>query len=140
MPFQKGGEFKMNVDPDYDVMLSEGNSNFIALRKVKFGTGQDEECNPEDRKYALMKIGVNGAGDEKLQKAFQFANEDMLHDLTNALVEAGFGDTKEILLSTKKREDFEKIIPFVFSKDDVIETSDGEFYDPREILLAKMME
>lgn len=133
MPF--GGEFKYNKDPDFDHLISESGSNFIALRKIKFGKSQDdEEVQPEDRKLDLRKWSIDAEGNERMLKGIQFPDDESVDELVNTLVELGYGDTKHILVSLKDRDEFGKIIPFVFTDADIIETDDGEYFDPRKVL------
>lgn len=133
MPF--GGEFKYNKDPDFDYLISESGSNFIALRKIKFGKSQDdEEVTPEDRKLDLRKWSIDAEGNERMLKGISFPDDESVDELVNTLVELGYGDTKHILTSLKDRDEFGKIIPFVFTDADIIESDDGEYYDPRKVL------
>ena len=132
MPFS--GEFKYNKDPDFDYLISESGTNFIALRKIKFGKAQDDECKPEDRKLDLRKWSIDQDGNERMLKGIQFHDNDSVDELTNTLVELGYGDTKHVLTCLKEREEFAKIIPFVFTDKDIIEGDDGEYYDPRKVL------
>lgn len=129
-----GGEFKYNKDPEFDYLISESGSNFLALRKIKFGKSQDDEVEPEDRKLDLRKWSIDAEGNERMLKGVQFPDEESVDELANTLVELGYGDTKHILTSLKEREEFAKIIPFVFTDEDIIETDSDEYYDPRKVL------
>lgn len=130
------GEFKYNKDPNFEYLISESGSNFISLRKIKFGSSQDDETiSDEDRKLDLRKWSIDAEGNERMLKGIQFPDDESVDELVNVLTELGYGDTKQVLLNLKGREEFSKIVPFVFTDEDIIETDDNEYYDPREVLL-----
>lgn len=144
MPFSK--EFKYNQEPDFDYIISEGGSTFVAIRKIKFGVGQDEECDPEDRKIDIRKWSIDADGNERMLKGINLEDE-AVDELVNTLVSLGYGGTNEIITGIKDREDFkESITPFVVNIIDNVDTESlreklhekkkKEYFDPKEVLGA----
>ena len=50
------------------------------------------------------------------------------------LIDAGFGNTKEILLKLKERDDFKSSVETLYDTED---PGDGEYFDARELLLSE---
>ena len=59
---------------------------------------------------------------------------DATNDLTDGLVDVGFGHTKNILKSVSKREDFKDSIEHINDNDEG--DDDGEMFDMRDLLLG----
>ena len=135
-------EFKLEIDPELDVVFDEGPGNsFLAMRKLRW----DENSN---FKIDLRKWFTNADGEEIAGKGFSFITEDGPNNLVNCLIDNGFGDTKEIVESIAKRDDF--IDALAYSADaldslgldelkekvkQVAENTESEsFYDPKELL------
>lgn len=139
MPFSK--EFKYNQEPDFDYIISEGGSNFVAVRKIKFGVGQDEECNPEDRKIDIRKWSIDAEGNERALKGVNL-NDEAVDELVSTLVKLGYGDTSEIINGIKDREEFmDLIIPFTIEnidlgdlKEELHNKNKKKYFDPKEVL------
>lgn len=128
-------KFKIVDQDTFDYIIDEGGAGFLALRKIAWKVGQDEEHDPDKVRIDIRKWRLDPDGSERMSKGCSMRPE-AANELANTLIKAGFGDTKEILTSLKDREDFAKVIPIVFTDDDIIESEDGDIYDPRKVLLG----
>ena len=121
--------FKYNVLSDR--VFDEKGSTFLAMRRVAWGVKGAEPDN-EKAKLELRKWN-NRDGKEMPNKGFSFLTEDGPHELTKALLEEGFGNTKDVLGIIRGREDFEESVNSLY--DDGGDAS-GEYFDPRSILFG----
>ena len=77
---------------------------------------------------------VNADG-ERAGKGFSFSTEEGPGELVVGLIDAGFGKTKDILKSVRKRKDFLEAAKTI--NDDQDENDDsGEIFDMRDLLLG----
>lgn len=118
---------------DVNIIVEEKGSQFIALRKVQWG---EEGCerNPDKANYELRKWRVDAEGNESAQKGVTFFSEEGVHNTVSELIDAGFGNTKEILLKLKERDDFKSSVETLYDTED---PGDGEYFDARELLLSE---
>lgn len=135
-------EFNLEIDPSLDVVFDEGSGNsFLAMRKLRW----DENSN---FKIDLRKWFTNSDGEEIAGKGFSFITEEGPNNLVNCLIDNGFGDTKDIVESISKRDDFIDALAYseraldALGLDElkdkvkkVAESAEAEsFYDPKELL------
>ena len=66
-------------------------------------------------------------------KGYTFSTPEGPGELTVGLIDAGFGETKEILRSVRKRDDFLDAAKTINEDND---NSDGETFDMRDLLLG----
>ena len=116
-----------------DGIFDERGSTFCSMRLVQW-CGEDEEPNREKAKLELRKWRVTTDGQERADKGLSFLTENGPHELTKVLIDHGYGNTKDILLSLKKREDFNESVEHLFDKEEL--STDGEYFDMRSALLA----
>ena len=129
-----------NFDPekkfDYHVVsdrvFDEKGSTFLAMRRVAWGVPQSEEPEEGKARLELRKWNIRD-GKEMANKGFSFLTEEGPHELTNALLEEGFGHTKDVLNIIKTREDFREAVENMSIDGD----ASGEYFDPRSMLLEE---
>lgn len=102
---------------------------FRRVQWVKSG----EEPDIAKAKLELRKIYVNGEG-EKPGKGYTFSTEEGPSELTLALINSGFGGTKDILRAVRKREDFLESAKTINEDDD--DSTNGEMFDMRDLLMG----
>ena len=104
MAFSKNGEFKYSFRGVNRVVEEKGNQ-FIRFAQIAWA-GEDEEVEPSKIKYDLRRYFTDADGVEKMGKGVTFLSDNGPTELTNILVEEGFGNTSKILDSIKTRDDF----------------------------------
>ena len=127
--FHKDASFDYHVFKDYGLTFDEKQSSCGTLRKVQWikNGGEPDESKA---KLEIRKIKIDPEGETKL-KGYSFATEEGPHELVEGMVDLGFGDTKKILKSVRKREDF--MDPATNINNDT--TDDGsELFDMRDLL------
>lgn len=130
----------INFDPDKkfdyhvvsDRVFDEKGSTFLAMRRIAWGVPQNEEPDPDKVKLELRKWNIRD-GKEMANKGFSFLTEEGPHELTNALLEEGFGHTKDVLNIIKTRDDFREAVENMSVDGD----ASGEYFDPRSMLLEE---
>lgn|SRR5574344_569097 len=117
------------------IIFDEKGSTYIAMRKtqwLKSGSEPDES----KAKLELRKWRVTPEGEERPDKGFSFLTDNGPSELAKVLIENGYGDTKEILLQLKKRDNFKASVDNLFTEDNTSNT-DGEYFDMRNALLSE---
>lgn len=125
-------DLKYEIFKDYNIPFDEKGSSVGVVRLVqwhKSGTEADES----KAKLEIRKISVSSEG-ETIRKGYTFSTPEGPHELVKGLIDVGFGDTKEILRSVRKRDDFLEAAKTI--NDDNNESSDGETFDMRDLLLG----
>jgi hypothetical protein len=120
-----------HVFHDYNVNIDCGPSSYISVRKAqwcKIGV----EPNIDKAKIEIRKINVTPEGETPLKGVSM--NEKEVNDLTVGLAEAGFGETKELLKTISKRDNFKDTVENIDKDPD--DESDGELFDMRSLLLG----
>jgi len=116
---------------DLDRIVDEKGSVFIALRKIAWGCGKDD--NPEDLdipvKLDLRKYYNTDQG-ERMDKGVSFLTEEGPNELTKVLLEEGYGNTAQCLSVLLKRSDIKDAVNTITNGD----TEEEGYYDPRELL------
>lgn len=130
MAFSKNGEFKYSFRGVNRVVEEKGNQ-FIRFAQIAWA-GEDEEVEPSKIKYDLRRYFTDADGVEKMGKGVTFLSDNGPTELTNILVEEGFGNTSKILDSIKTRDDFADAVRESYG-DKAQESDDGTF-DLRDIL------
>lgn len=116
---------------DYDVVFDEKGNTCGTLRKVQW-VKEGKEPDESKAKLEIRHLIVNEQG-ETFGKGYSFSTEEGPHELTLALIDNGFGDTKDIIKSISKRDNF---VDAVKNIDVTVEDSDGEMFDMRDLLLG----
>lgn len=126
----------INIKPvffeDINAIFDEHGNTFLAMRRTQW-LKEGETPDKDKSKIELRKWRVTAEG-ERADKGFSFLTEDGPNQLVNSLIDNGFGDTKEILLKLKERDNFKDSVEHLFDKEDL--SSDGEYFDMRTMLLA----
>lgn len=132
-------EFKLELDPSLNVVFDEapGSNSFLALRRLKWSDNSPFRVD-------IRKWFTNAEGEEIAGKGVSFMTPEGPGNLINALLENGFGDTRETISSLKNREDFAVALKEVIVENNIdldsinvsIDQLDGgaSFYDPKSIL------
>lgn len=126
-----------NIKPvyfgDLNAIIDEKGTQFIAMRKTQWlaeGKEKDEsKAHLEIRKYLIDKDGV-----EKPGKGVSFLTDDGPNTLAEVLVDNNYGNTKTLLKSLKKREDFKNSVEHLYDKEE--DAAEGDFFDMRSLLLS----
>ena len=124
---------KYKIFEGADDIFDEKGSMFLAMRRVAWYSEGKEEPGEEKAKLELRKWLINKEGEEQPHKGFSFLTENGPHDLTKMLVQKGYGDTKELLIALKDREDFKESVEHMY--DDNSENV-SEYFDARSTLLS----
>lgn len=112
-------------------IFDEKDSSFLAIRKVQWvkdGAEPDEtKAKLEIRRWTVQD------GKEVALKGCAFLTDEGPHNLTKALIQEGYGHTKEVLGELKHREDFKDAVEHL---NDDESFGEGEYFDMRSILLT----
>lgn len=117
---------------ELDGIFDEKGKVFCSMRKVQW-VKEGQEPDEEKAKLELRKYTIGPEG-EIPGKGLTFLTENGPHELTNVLIDEGFGDTREILRKLKKRDDFREAVETLFENAPA-DDSDGEYFDMRSVLL-----
>ena len=120
-----------HVFKDYDVIFDEKGSKYGTIRKVQW---VKEGKEPDESKAKLeIRHMVNMPEGETFGKGYAFDTEEGPHELTEAMVECGFGDTKNILKKLVRRDNFKDSVENFDKEDEIL--SSGEMFDMRDLML-----
>ena len=125
----KSSEFSYEAQEGFDFIIEESGNNSINLRKISW--------NGRPYKLDLRKYSYKD-GKESMLKGISISDEGA-NELTEVLIENGYGDTKRIIKALRTRENFteEMLEPdYVFEDDNESE----EFYDPKQLLALDVVE
>ena len=128
--FEKSS-LQYHVFKDYNIQFDEKGSTCGTVRKVQW-VREGKEPDEEKAKIEIRHVTVNDSGETPL-KGYAFSTPEGPGELIVGMIEAGFGDTKEILRATRKREDFLEAAKNINEDDSFTE---GETFDMRDLLLG----
>lgn len=115
---------------DFNIPFDEKGSTCGTVRRVQW-VKEGSEPDESKAKIEIRKTYINSEG-EKLGKGYTFSTPEGPGELAIGLISAGFGDTKEILRTVRKRDDFLQAATTI---NEEIESDDsGEMYDMRDLL------
>ena len=123
---------KYKIFDGTDNIFDEKGSTFLAMRRVAWFSDGDAEPGEDKAKLELRKWKANENGVDSPMKGFAFLTDDGPHCLTEMLVDNGYGRTSKVLLSLKKRDDFEESVKHMYDEED---ESGTEYFDARADLL-----
>ena len=133
MAFNNNVDLCYKVFKDFNILFDEKAGSFGAVRLsqwYKKGTEPDEnKAKYEIRKFSIDKDGVT----EIPNKGVSISSKEAMDDLTDGLVDKNFGNTRNILKSVSKRDDFKDTLNNINNDPD--DNSDGELFDMRNLLL-----
>lgn len=124
MAWNKDKEFSMEIEDNFDFILEEGQNTSINLRRISW--------NGRPSKIDIRKWVYND-GAERAMKGVSLSDEGA-DELTNVLIEQGFGNTKRIIKAIKAREDYDGSISGNVTEDIAEDDGSEEYYDPSELL------
>lgn len=125
-------EFKYAIMDNIDYTLEEQGNQFTALRKIRWGDS--------DKEYLELRRWRNTPdGGEQAAKGCTFMTDEGPANLINALIELGYGNTKEVLGKLSDRPDFRKSLNSLLGKDDElyddnVGTLEDDYYDPKSLI------
>ena len=123
---------RYHIFKDYNIPFDEKGTTYGTVRKVQW-VKEDNEPDEDKAKIEIRKVYTSGA-EEKVGKGYTFSTHEGPGELVSGLIEAGFGETKNILKSVRKREDFADAVANINNDED--DNSDGDMFDMRDLLLA----
>lgn len=109
-------DFKYKV-VGIDEIIEERGNTISRIREIKWGDG-------DNIKLDIRRYHIDKNGDEKMSKGFGFVTEDGPTNLTNILVEQGYGDAKFILKHLKDRDEVKDLLEDVDIDEDEMEEVD----------------
>jgi hypothetical protein len=129
--FDKNSSLQYHVFKDYNIQFDEKGTTCGTVRKVQW-VREGKEPDEEKAKIEIRHVTVNDSGETPL-KGYAFSTPEGPGELIVGMIDAGFGDTKEILRAVRKREDFLDAANTINEDDDF---GDGETFDMRDLLLG----
>ena len=117
---------------DYGITFDEKGNTWGSVRKVQW-LKDGKEPDESKAKIEIRKFTQTNEG-ERMMKGYTFSTPEGPSELVIGLIGVGFGDTKEILRTVRKREDFLEAAKTINSDDD--ENNNGETFDMRDLLLG----
>ena len=123
---------RYHIFKDYNIPFDEKGTTYGTVRKVQW-VKEGNEPDEDKAKIEIRKVYTSGA-EEKVGKGYTFSTPEGPGELVSGLIEAGFGETKNILKSVRKREDFADAVTNINNDED--DNSDGDMFDMRDLLLA----
>lgn len=129
------GDFKYRIC-GLDRVVDEKGGAFIALRKIAWNVGPDDEVDESKIKLDIRKYYTTAEG-EKMNKGVSLLTEDGAHELVHVMIDEGYGDTGKCLTMLKDRPDFKQGVNYAFG----LESDDDmdDFFDPRTLLEEVMV-
>lgn len=126
------GNLTYHVFKDFGIAFDEKGSTVGSMRKVQW-VKEGDEPDESKAKIELRKIYTSGET-EKVGKGYTFSTPEGPSELALGLIEAGFGETKNILRTLRTRDDFAEAVNTINDDDDA--NSDGdELFDMRSLLM-----
>ena len=123
--------FKCHVFEDFGIFDEKG-STWGSLRRVQWIKG-DSQPDINKAKLEIRKLTQTSEG-ERIMKGYTFGSEEGPSELVHCMIDAGFGDTKEILRKVRKRSDFMEAATNINVENE--DNNDGETFDMRDLLLG----
>lgn len=122
---------RCHIFKDYGITFDEKGSTWGTVRKVQW-IKDGKEPDESKAKIEIRKFTQTNEG-ERMMKGYTFSTPEGPGELILGLINAGFGDTKDILRAVRKREDFLEAAKTINEDND---DSDGETFDMRDLLLG----
>lgn len=88
------GEFKFSIR-GIDRIIEEKGNQFLALRQIAWGVGDDEPVDRDKIRLDLRKYRVDDNGKEIMSKGVSFMTDEGPSELVHVLLEEGYGNTKK---------------------------------------------
>lgn len=126
---------KFKINPELiDSIFEEKGSQYSAVRYVQW-YGDTEEPNEDKYKMEIRRWRVDEDGNDLAMKGFTFMTEEGPNELTETLVENGYGNSLNLLKSILNRDDVKEDIKNFngekIADNDSDNTLENEYYDNR---------
>ena len=118
---------------DINEIVEERGNQYTAIRKVQW-IKEGEDPDPDKGKLEIRKWMIQKDGTEQANKGVVFMTEDAPNQLAEILVKNNYGDTKSLVKSLLKRENFKDSIQNLDKDEDL--SNNGEYFDMRDMLLS----
>lgn len=118
---------------DINEIIEEKGNQYTAIRKVQW-IKEGDEPDPEKGKIEIRKWMIQKDGSEQANKGVTFMTEEGPNQLAEILVDHDYGNTKTLVKSLLKRDNFKESIENL-NKDDT-DDLDGNYFDMRDMLLS----
>ena len=125
-------EMQYHIFEDYNIPFDEKGTTCGTVRRVQWVKG-GAEPDESKAKIEIRKVYTSGA-EEKTGKGYTFSTPEGPGELICGLIKAGFGKTKEIIKSVRRRDDFVEAVKTIDEDEDG--GDDGEMFDMRDLLLS----
>ena len=133
MAFNTNSDICYKMFKDFNILFDEKAGSFGSVRLAQWykkGTEPDET----KAKYEIRKFSIDKDGSTEIpNKGITISSKEAMDDLTDGLVDKDFGNTRNILKSISKRDDFKDTVNNINNDPD--DNSDGELFDMRSLLL-----
>lgn len=126
-------DLRYHIFKDLEIPFDEKGATCGTVRLVQW-VKEGEEPNIDKAKLEIRKVYTSGA-EEKLGKGYTFSTPEGPNELVEGLIDAGYGDTKEILRKLRDRENFMEAATTINEDND--DNSDGDMFDMRDLLLSR---
>ena len=114
--------FQYSVLEGFDFIIEEFGNSSTNLRKISW--------NGRPHKLDLRKYSYKD-GEERMLKGISLT-DDGSNELTNVLIEQGYGDTRRIIKALRKRDDFNESL--LDPNIEIDDSDEEEYYDPKQLL------
>ncbi len=121
-----------HVFKDYGITFDEKGSTWGTVRKVQWIKGE-KEPDESKAKVEIRKFTQTSEG-ERMMKGYTFSTPEGPGELVIGLINAGFGETKDILKEVRKRDNFLEAAKHINEEND--DNGSGESFDMRDLLLG----
>ena len=121
-----------HIFKDYGITFDEKGSTWGSVRKVQW-LKADKEPDESKAKIEIRKFTQTSDG-ERMMKGYTFSTPEGPGELVVGLINAGFGNTKEILREVRKRDDFLESAKHINENNE--DDYSGEMFDMRDLLLG----
>lgn len=116
---------KYTVLDDFDHIVDEKANTFIAVRKLVWGEVDADNVDKNKIRFDIRKWYTRSDGTESVGKGVSFITEQGPHNLAKMLVENNYGDTKDLLVGLKDRDNFRSSLNSILDKDDDLYDEDA---------------
>lgn len=128
-----GAKILYKMFEDYNILFDEKAGSYGTVRLAQWYK-EGQEPNRDKAKYEIRKFNISKDSSEEIPgKGISISSKEAMNDLTNGLVDKGFGDTRNILKSISTRDDFKSTVQNIDTDPD--DNSDGELFDMRSLLM-----
>lgn len=121
-----------HIFKDFGITFDEKGNTWGSVRKVQW-LKDGKEPDESKAKIEIRKFTQTNEG-ERMMKGYTFSTPEGPNELVVGLINAGFGDTKEILRAVRGRDNFLEAAKTI--NEDGDDNDNGETFDMRDLLLG----